>query len=292
MNQEKNIGSVVYKTVYERILKASDTYYSHQDGDISFSYEIDEKYISELGKLTTVEGFEQIWNKDETQTFINATNWVSKVLLSEKSTVIEPICSYDLIQNVQNGLYGANCYAHAVVLNDVFRLLGFKCKYVFCLPIDYHYTDNHVVNLVYSEQKNKWMLFDSAQNLYYTNKDGSIMDLRELRKSFVEDKPVNVCLLDEFWSALEYKEKIMLQNKTLVYMMKNTYRVCCFQNAFMDRLATNRKVIQYHLVPSNYIATPFIHTYYNTRSNTKHVEIYSSDEDAFWMAPKGDYVCN
>lgn len=54
-------------------------------------------------------------------------------------------------------------YAHAVVLNDVLLALGYISKYVFCMPVDYHFVDNHVVNLFFSKQLKKWVLFDAAQ---------------------------------------------------------------------------------------------------------------------------------
>lgn len=287
---ENDYGKMVFKPIYNKILKASSSGYMHQNCGISFDYAVDYEYLSDSEKIMLLNQFGQIQNENETQTFINATNWVSRILLSDQNGTIEPISGYELIRKVKERIYAANCYAHAVVLNDVFRLLGYTSKYVFCMPVDYHFSDNHVVNLVYSKQQHKWMLFDAAQNVYYTNENGVILDIQELRRCFIEDRHINVCLLDAYWSDLGKKERIMFQNRNLVYMMKNTYRFSCFKNSYVDRLATNRKVIHYHLVPANYMQTPFTQVFYNMRTATKHIEVYSSDEAAFWSVPKEDDI--
>lgn len=283
---EKNISSMNYRIIYDRILKSSRNGYVSQNVDIGFDYSIDCRYMSEIKRLMELSGFENIQSEDEIETFRNATNWVSQILLSDKEAKIEPVSSYELISKVKEGAWAANCYAHAVVLNDVFHLLGYKGRYVFCMPVDYHFTDNHVVNLVYSKQLRKWVLFDAAQNLYYTDDAGTVLDICELRKYFIEDKPIHVELLDAYWSELKKKESIMFQKKVLIYMMKNVYRFHCFQNSIMDRLAKEREIIHYHLVPINYMSTPFIRTFYDIESAVKHKEIYSSDEDKFWKTPE------
>lgn len=283
---KKDISSINYRIIYDRILKSSHNGYASQDAVINFDYSVDCRYMSEIKKLTGLNGFENIQSDDEIKTFINATNWVSKTLLSDKEPKIEPVSSYELICKVKEGAWAANCYAHAVVLNDVFHLLGYKGRYVFCMPVDYHFTDNHVVNLVYSKQLKKWLLFDAAQNLYYTDNMGTVLDIRELRKCLIEDKPIHVKLLDVYGPKLRKKESIMFQNKVLIYMMKNVYRFHCFQNSILDRLAKEREIIHYHLVPTNYMSTPFIRAFYDIESAVKHKEIYISDEEKFWKTPE------
>lgn len=172
-------GSMKYRIIYNKILKSSYDGYEHQNCDFHFDYSTDCEYMSEIKKLTDLSGFNKIKDKDEIRTFINATNWVSQSLMSNKTAKIEAVSSYELIRKVKEGAWAANCYAHAVVLNDVFHLLENKSRYVFCMPVDYHYSDNHVVNLVYSRKLKKWVLFDAAQNLYYTDKTGKILDVQE-----------------------------------------------------------------------------------------------------------------
>lgn len=289
--RENNISSMNYKIIYKRILQSSHNGYKRQDSTLNFDYSVDSGYMSEIKKLTELSGFDKIKNVDEIQTFINATNWVTQSLLSNKETKIEPVSSYELICKVKEGAWAANCYAHAVVLNDVFHLLGYKSRYIFCMPIDYHFTDNHVVNLVYSTKLNKWLLFDAAQNLYYTDKMGIILNLQELRKCFIQDQVINVELLDVYWPGLTKRERIMFQNKVLIYMMKNVYRFQCYQNSFLDRLAKGREITHYHLVPTTYMNTPFTHTFYDIKLAIKYKEIYCSDEKKFWEIPKEEEVC-
>lgn len=91
---------MIFKIIYDKILKASAFGYLPQNCDISFDYMVDHEYLSELEKIALINQFDQIQHKDEIQTFINATNWVSKILLSDRDATIEPISGYELVHKV------------------------------------------------------------------------------------------------------------------------------------------------------------------------------------------------
>lgn len=244
---------------------------------------IDKPNESVLAEIKQLYNLDTLVAQDETITFCNATNFVSQILASSDlaPTIIRGN-SIDIINSVQQRNNGANCYAHAVVLCQVLSALGFCSRYIFCYPIDHLFWENHVVTIVFSKKQKKWMLFDAAQNLYYTDNNGTILDVFELRTCLANGFEVNVNLLDIYWNKYESREKKLVKDKNLIYMMKNLYRFSCFQNSCEDRLAHNRIVNRYHLVPSNYIQTPYLINRYDKEHNVKYNELYISNYRDFF----------
>lgn len=248
-------SALTNKNIYLGFLKASANNYGIDRCDnIEFEYDIDEE---DQKQLSSFFDFSILVDVDELSTFTNAVNWVSENLLSKKSSDIKKENSFCIINNVIKGEYAANCYAHAVVLNDIFRLLGYKARYIFCMPIDYHFADNHVVNLVFSKKEKRWMMFDAAQNLYYTDDNGKVMDIRTFRNYLIRGENINVNLLPVYWASLnDNRERMLYFEKVLIYMSKNMYRFACFKNGHKDRLAQGRVVEIINLVPNTYIDLP------------------------------------
>lgn len=286
MGNVDGMGTMKHRNIYQAILKNTEDGYKQQNISMNFFYETNREYDNHAIKITQINGFKNIKSDTELQTFINATNWVSHILRSDAQPTIENVSGYEIICNVQKGLYAANCYAHAVVLNDVFHLLGYKSKYVFCEPIDYHFTDNHVVNHVLSSSTHKWMLFDAAQGVYFTKKNGEVMNLQDLREYIIKDEPFEVNLLKEFWGKFSNREQQMIKNRIVVYMMKNLYRFECRQNSYTDRTSFQEPLIYYDLVPESYFKTPMKQVLSDTNTGLKHMVIYSSDETEFWKTPE------
>lgn len=286
METSNDIGTMKYRKVYDAILQNSKDGYLVQDVSMHFSYETNQYYDDNVNKISQLNGFGDINAGTELQTLINATNWVSHILMSNKEPTIDNIPGYDIIDNVRKGIYGANCYAHAVVLNDVFHLLGYKCRYIFCEPIDFHFRDNHVVNLVLSKNTHKWLLFDAAQGVYFTKKSGEVMSIQDLRDHIIANEQFEVNLLDEYWSGISERDRLMAKNRIIVYMTKNLYRFGCWQNSFLNRIATEGVVTYYELIPKSYMQTPFIQSQYSRTTGIKTISIYGSDEAEFWKKPE------
>lgn len=74
-------GGMRYKVAYDNILKASSEGYKCQCRDIAYKYDVNSKYLDNIKKIYLLDGFAQIKSENDMQTFINATNWVSLLLL-------------------------------------------------------------------------------------------------------------------------------------------------------------------------------------------------------------------
>ncbi len=48
--------------------------------------------------------------------------------------------------------------------------LGFKARWVMCLPMDLRDDECHCVTEVYSKELEKWIVVDAAFDLFYFNK--------------------------------------------------------------------------------------------------------------------------
>lgn len=281
-----NITSLNNKKMFEQLLKNSQQNFTFYDSfDAEYIDFLDESLIY---KIKNEYDLEKLIVENELETIRNATNFVSNVLKSNLPPKYVKGTCIDIINTVRSGCCGANCRTHAIVLSQILTAMGFLSRYVFCYPIDYMYSENHVVTIVYSKQYHKWFLFDAAQNLYYTDTSGKILDIFELRTKLANSEKVKVELLDEYWGNYTDKEKLLISTKNLIYMSKNVYRFACFQSSMTDHLAQNRIVKLYHLVPLNYIQTPFSVSSYDKYNKVKYEELFISNCTDFFN--RGDVL--
>lgn len=276
------ISKQKYKSIYLNILKTAEKYDYSENELIEYDYSFDDNEITNLKVAYNIEAL-----KDETEfkTFLNAINWVSYTLKSNKSPNAPLGDSVTIIKDVKAGKYAANCYTYAVVLNDVLCALGYRCKYVFCYPIDFHPLDCHVVNLVYSVERNKWILLDAANNVFFSDDQGNILDIQELRNCLVNDINVEVNLLD-MYNNIKHLNKMLIKQKILTYMTKNMYRFGCYMNSQKDRKAICTSIDFYHLVPTTFMRVPCCLSEYDFEKKVKLTEHYLSDPHSFWSTPK------
>ncbi len=277
-----NLSQHKYKQKYLAILKAGRQYDYSMKQTIVYDYSYDE---SSMMSLKTHYDIDALRDDIEIKTFFNATNWVSGILRSNGVPKGPTGSAIQIIKSVTEGKRAANCYAHAVVLNDVLCALGFICKYVFCYPIDLCPIDCHVVNLVYSMEKNKWILLDSANNVVFSDKDGNILNIEELRKCLICGEDVEVNLMN-IYDNIEHLNRNFIKQKILIYMIKNMYRFGCYKNSYRDGDAKNRNVDFYHLIPSTYMEMPYSMAEYDFEQKVKKTEHYIVDPYSFWCVPE------
>lgn len=268
------------KDIYVDFLRVST--YAYEEHNIKFDY----SYLSnEIDALRIQYDIEKLRGKTEFETFVNATRWVAQILSNDLPPLESQSRVKDMIADISGGKYGASCYTYACVLNEVFRALGYLSRIIFCLPIDFHPYGSHVVNIVYSEECDKWLLFDAAHGVYFQDDAGMILNLQELRDYFVSKKSINVSLIDGIRDTVSGRERHFLAQRILIYMSKHVYRFRCFENSYKDNFAQNRIVNAVNLIPCNYLAatSKIVRYYYET--NTKQVEIFISNPLEFWKLP-------
>ncbi|MCD8102283.1 MAG: transglutaminase-like domain-containing protein [Alistipes sp.] len=118
---------------------------------------------------------------------------------------------------------GVNCRMLAQVLNECYLAMGFKSRYVTCMPERHDDPDCHVINAVYSQSLGKWIWMDPSFNTWVTDDEGNLLGLMEVRERLISGLPMEINP-DANWNN---------ENPTLKewyldsYMAKNLYYMVC-----------------------------------------------------------------
>lgn len=115
-----------------------------------------------------------------------------------------------------------DCGTYAVVMTEVMLAMGWKAKWVQCLPVDLRYNESHCVTHVWSNEFNKWIIVDAAQDIFYFNSKGIPFGLPDLRRAIINRERVLI-----FSDAKKEKGRIWLNN----YWIKNVFRFHCLLNS-------------------------------------------------------------
>jgi len=129
----------------------------------------------------------------------------------------------DLIKVCKSEKRGVNCRMMATILNECYLSLGFKSRYVTCMPKETEFDDCHVINMVYSNDLNKWIWIDPTFDAYVMNEKGELIGLAEVRERLVNDKPL-ILNPEANWNRENSQTK---EDYLYNYMAKNLYRLEC-----------------------------------------------------------------
>lgn len=169
----------------------------------------------------------------------------------------------------KDGSRGLNCRGLATVLNECYLAMGFKSRFLTCMPKKY-ISDCHVINTVYSETLKKWIWMDPTNNAWVMDENGNLLGIKEVRERLCDGRPL---ILNEEanWNN---KQKTVKEEYLDNYMAKNLYYVNC---TLRSEFGTEDK--KYN--PADYVAL-MPNGYYNDMEKGSYI-IY--DDDWFWQAP-------
>ena len=102
------------------------------------------------------------------------------------------------------------------------------------MPKEYDTGDNHVVTHVYLEEEQKQIMVDPSWNGYFTNKDGEIMDVFELRTAFAngDTASLNSGANHNGDTDVSFYKKYMSKNLYWFEIMLWTDTYYCVPNGF------------------------------------------------------------
>lgn len=150
----------------------------------------------------------------------------------------------DMIRICKRDMRGLNCRGLAVALNECYLAMGFKSRYVTCMPKDSVFNDCHVINMVYSNDLQKWVWMDPTQDAYVMDENGEILGLKEVRERLITGKPL-ILNPDANWNKRVSATREYYLYK---YMAKNLYRLevplCSEYNYETSRYNSNRVFVQ------------------------------------------------
>lgn len=169
----------------------------------------------------------------------------------------------------KDGSRGLNCRGLSTVLNECYLAMGFKSRFITCMPKVY-INDCHVINVVYSNTLDKWIWADPTHNAWVMDENGTLLGIREVRERLRNGQPL-VLNEEANWNNVR---KTTAESYLYDYMAKNLYYVNC---TFCSRFGTEEVVFS----PKNYVALMPV-GYVSEQEKGCYVV---NDDAWFWQSP-------
>jgi len=244
---------------FRKTLKRAAKYNMNDDRVIpKFTYQLaDNPNLQSLRKhykLDSIAG-----NGNEFSQILNVLHWLHNLVPHDGQHGNPEIKNAEsMISVCKKENRGLNCRGLAITLNECYLSLGFKSRYITCLPKDSLKTDNdcHVINMVYLNSQSKWIWIDPTFNAYVMNEKKEPLSIEEVRERIIEDKPL-VLTSDANWNN---KNPAVKEEYLFNYMAKNLYILECpvvsefdAETTSKDKIPERGKVIEYiKLLPLDY----------------------------------------
>ena len=154
------------------------------------------KKVREFFNLDSIAG-----QGDEISKIKNLLKWVQANIRHDGSHNARiDFNSIDIYNYHKSTGNGVNCRLLAITLNEMYLAMGFKSRYVTCLPkTKGNSGDAHVINSVYSTTLNKWLWMDPTFNAYLKDEYGNLLSIEEVRERVIEGRPL-ILNDDAYWN--------------------------------------------------------------------------------------------
>lgn len=127
----------------------------------------------------------------------------------------------DIIRKAKEDGYSLNCRYLSYVYMQLAIFLGFRTRWVMCLPMDLRDDECHCVVEVYSKDLKKWIVVDAALDLFYFSEKGIPLNLLEMRKMLIERNKLKFfspnkdysCFVQNYWKKNIFRFKYLINNK-------------------------------------------------------------------------------
>lgn len=186
---------------------------------------------------------------------------------------------------------GLNCRGLATVLNECYLSMGFKSRFVTCLPKDSLHIDPdcHVIDMVWSNDLKKWLWIDPTFNAYVMDENGNLLSIEEVRERLVNNKPL-ILNPDANWNNRNTETHADYLD---YYMSKNLYMLECAVNSTYntETIEPNKTVEYVRLIPLDYFDKSLTKEEAQPASRAHggvyHWDVYKTNNpDYFWQAPQ------
>lgn len=161
-------------------------------------------------------------NGDEISKIKNLLSFVHNLVRHDGQHWVVPAGSIELVDSCRINGSGLNCRLMAHMLNEFYLSMGFKSRYVTCMPKVF-ISDCHVINVVWSETLNKWLWVDPTFDAFVMDENGNMLSIQEVRERLIKNQPL---VLNDYanWNN---KIKQTKENYLETYMAKNLYILEC-----------------------------------------------------------------
>lgn len=186
-----------------------------------FTYQsADNIYLAKIRrdlKLDSIAG-----TANEVSRILNLLHWVHNTIRHDGSSDNPAVKNaLNIVQVCKTENRGVNCRMMATVLNECYLAMGIKSRHITCMPKETQFDDCHVINMVYSNDLQRWIWIDPTFDAYVMDEKGELLGIREVRERLINDKPL-ILNPDANWNKKNSQTKEdYLEN----YMAKNLYRL-------------------------------------------------------------------
>lgn len=212
---------------------------------------------------------------DELSKIKNLMHWVHETIRHDGySRNPEEKNALAMIELCRKENRGLNCRMLAQVLTEVYLSMGFKARFVTCMPRDL-FGDCHVIATVYSCTLDKWLWVDPTFDAYVTDENGTMLSVSEVRRRLRNDEELRL----NDYANWNNRRKETKENYLYNYMAKNLYYIACMEESRFNA-ETWEKGRSYR----SYVLMPF-------KELDKEIDgigreyIRFSDEQWFWQSP-------
>ncbi|MFC1724162.1 transglutaminase-like domain-containing protein [candidate division KSB1 bacterium] len=261
---------------YLSVLRSGAQYaYESIDGYPVFTYQDpSNEHLVELKNNYNLENV--AGNGDELSQIFNLLSWVNdRIRHDGSSTSPDPENSLNILTYCQATGNGVNCVMMAIVLNEVYLSMGFKSRVIQGNGKEWVFNGEwHAYNIVYSQTLGKWLFVDPTNCAYFTDDNGNLMSLRELRENLIQGNDLHLN------SDTKYNGNRISEFNYLHYLTKNIYRFSCSVHSAFDNSGFF------------YISEPYSNSFFhldpeNDRQDGIEIVLnyYTSNPDFFWQKP-------
>lgn len=259
---------------YSELLKQSAEYTKGDAKELPpFTYmNTDDSNLVKIRKYFNLDSI--AGNRDEISQIKNMLTWAHNVVRHDGNSYNpEERNAIAMVELCRKENRGINCRMMAQLLNECYLAMGFKSRYVTCMP-QVMINDCHVINSVYSRTLKKWLWMDPTFNAYVSDDKGNLLGIADVRERLRKGEPL-VLNEDANWNNQEKETK---EHYLDYYMAKNLYYVVCplksefNSETFYEGKAKNQYAA---LVPDGFLPEE------NLRQ-----DVHTSNIDYFWQAPE------
>ncbi|HOJ48468.1 MAG TPA: transglutaminase-like domain-containing protein [Bacillota bacterium] len=202
--------------LYSGMLKMMDVF--RDDGaDVRVKYLVDADYW-ELKNAYPIEKAAE--GGSDFDRAVNLLNWISSHIFHYgnydnriRNTALD-LFDYAFDKGVYHGI---NCRSLSLAMTECLLALGMKARAVYIMPFSPYDFDNHVVCECWIKELNKWVMLDPTYNLYLSDKDGTPLDISELRQKIAEQEEV------VFSASANYNGAAVDKDELLTYYAKDLF---------------------------------------------------------------------
>jgi hypothetical protein len=236
---------------YLETLKQAGKYQTEStDSFPKFIYEPSENArlqdVKTLFKLDSIAG-----NGDEISKILNIMYWIHNNIRHDGSNcAVAEFDALDLYNYHKATGKGLNCRHLAISLNEMYLSMGWKSRYVTCMPKDEKDQDCHVINSVWVNSLQKWIWIDPTFAAYVKDEKGNFLSISEVRERLIDSRPL-VLNEDANWNNQTKQTK---EDYLMNYMAKNLYWIQVpIENKFNPESRYRNNVNRYvSLLPTGY----------------------------------------